>query len=140
MCVYFFTPDQYTNLTITALAYSAQIAQVILPFSFFATLLRAAYLIFFRAQTLQHGINTVEVAASTAINQQRIEGEKRIMLKKTFFKLTGGRPMTCIEYYFHDNKTQRPVYRFQDGLGRYWMAHTKWATHRIESVNKTFPG
>lgn len=58
-----------------------------------------------------------------------------IMLKKILYTLTGGRPMTCIEYYFDDRKAKRPVYRYQDRLGRYWMAHSKWAKHRVESTN-----
>ncbi|WP_156792239.1 hypothetical protein [Desulfotalea psychrophila] len=58
------------------------------------------------------------------------------MMKKTFFTITGGRPMKEIEFYFNDKTTNLPVYRFQDGLGRYWMAHNRWAKHRIPSINK----
>ncbi len=59
------------------------------------------------------------------------------MIKDAFFKLTGGRPMKEIEFYFNDKKTNRPVYRFQDQLGRFWMADSKWDKNRMESVNKT---
>ncbi len=58
------------------------------------------------------------------------------MIKETFYKLTGGRPMTELEYYFNDKSTNRPVYRYQDKLGRFWMAHTKWDRNRKESVNE----
>lgn len=61
------------------------------------------------------------------------------MLKKTFFTLTGGRPMKEVEFYFTDKKSNQPVYRFQDGLGRYWMAHGKWSKHRIPASNTTIP-
>ncbi len=57
------------------------------------------------------------------------------MIKETFYKLTGGRPMKEIEFYFTDKKTNRPVFRYQDQLGRYWMAHSKWDKNRIKSVN-----
>lgn len=57
------------------------------------------------------------------------------MLKKAFFTITGGRPMTEVEFYFNDKKNNLPVYRYQDGFGRFWMAHSKWGKHRIPSVN-----
>lgn len=57
------------------------------------------------------------------------------MIKETFYKMTGGRPMIELEYYFNDKKTNRPVYRYQDKLGRFWMAHSKWDRNRKQSVN-----
>ncbi|MGL1931273.1 MAG: hypothetical protein OCC45_05880 [Desulfotalea sp.] len=57
------------------------------------------------------------------------------MLKKLFYTVTDGRPMTELEFYFNDKKTQLPVYRYKDYFGRYWMANSKWSKERIVSVN-----
>jgi len=59
------------------------------------------------------------------------------MLKTAFFRLTGGRPMNRLEYYFQDPAKEKPVYRFQDGLGRFWMAHSRWSIRRVKSLNHT---
>lgn len=59
------------------------------------------------------------------------------MFKKAFFTITDGIPMKQMEYYFNDKKTDRPVYRYQDGLGRFWMAHNRWGKGRVPSVNKS---
>ena len=58
------------------------------------------------------------------------------MLKKAFFTITGGLPMKELEFYFNDKNAKLPVYRYQDGLGRFWMAHNKWGKGKMPSVNQ----
>lgn len=53
------------------------------------------------------------------------------MLKNLFFKLTGGRPMKYVASMFIDVVSGEPVNRYEDRLGRSWMASSPWAPFRV---------
>lgn len=44
------------------------------------------------------------------------------MFLKLFWCLTGGRPMKQLDYRFTDQVSGESVYRWQDKLGRLWLA------------------
>jgi hypothetical protein len=46
-------------------------------------------------------------------------------------KITDGRPMECFGLHFPDVVSGKPVYRFRDLRGRWWMAEHKWALFRV---------
>ncbi len=48
------------------------------------------------------------------------------------WKLTGGRPMRCIEQRFMDQITWEPVYLWEDRLGRFWLATHSWSMFRVK--------
>lgn len=52
--------------------------------------------------------------------------------KILFFKITGGRPMIDLGHYFTDTVTGESVRKYQDRLGRHWMATGAWSLFRCE--------
>lgn len=46
-------------------------------------------------------------------------------------RILGGRPMRRVEYAFTDRVTGKPVFRWKDSLGRYWLAEHAWALFRV---------
>ena len=53
-------------------------------------------------------------------------------MKKIFYKLTGGRPMTKLQFEFTDVICGEPVYSFVDKLDRKWLATNKWSLFRVK--------
>lgn len=52
-------------------------------------------------------------------------------LSKALSRLTGGRPMHSPEHRFTDVVSGRPVYLWQDTLGRSWLAEGAWSLFRV---------
>lgn len=52
------------------------------------------------------------------------------------WKLTGGRPMTFVNFRFTDVVNGLPVHHFHDRLGRDWLAHGRWSLFRV-GINPT---
>lgn len=51
---------------------------------------------------------------------------------QTLNRLTGGRPMKYINESFRDIVDGRMVNLYEDGMGRKWLAHHRWALFRVE--------
>lgn len=55
------------------------------------------------------------------------------MKTSDLWRLTGGRPMTCLEYAFTDVVNGRGVWLWCDRLGREWLAHGSWSAFRVRA-------
>jgi len=56
-------------------------------------------------------------------------------MKKLFYFLTGGRPMTLSSVPgFRDIVVNEMVFYFRDYYGRLWMAGSRWSWFRVKSV------
>ncbi len=53
------------------------------------------------------------------------------MVKKIFYKLTGGIPMEKLDFAFTDSVSGEMVYHYKDKLGRMWLATGAWASFRV---------
>ena len=58
-----------------------------------------------------------------------------MIMKKIFYKLTGGRPMDKIRFEFDDVVSGEKVYSFVDKLDRKWLATNKWSLFRVKNNN-----
>lgn len=45
--------------------------------------------------------------------------------------LSGGRPMQRVEHRFTDVVSGKPVYLYEDRLGRRWLAEHGWSIFRV---------
>lgn len=59
------------------------------------------------------------------------------MLMRFYNFLTGGRPMRRREWLFTDVVSGNRVYRYEDRLGRSWMAEGPWSWFRVEAKAPT---
>ena len=55
------------------------------------------------------------------------------LIKRFFYKLTGGRPMIYKDHAFIDVVSGREVKYYTDYFGRNWMANTKWSSFRVKT-------
>ena len=51
--------------------------------------------------------------------------------KVLLIKITGGRPMIYLGFNFRDVVSGESVNDYQDKLGRYWLATSRWAIFRV---------
>lgn len=58
------------------------------------------------------------------------------MIKRLFFKLTGGRPMRHVPSQFMDFDGNKIRELYVDGNGRTWMAEGPWSWKRV-GINPT---
>ena len=56
------------------------------------------------------------------------------MIKRLFFRLTGGRPMTRTGTGFVDTVSGQNVDMYVDGRGRYWLANGRWSWFRVKPI------
>lgn len=47
--------------------------------------------------------------------------------------ITGGRPMTRIDFRFYSIVTMNPVYCYEDYFGRRWLAEGSWSFFRVKT-------
>ena len=52
-------------------------------------------------------------------------------MKNFLYRLTGGRPMDCLELGFRDCVVGKPVWYWRDKFGRRWMAFSAWSFFRV---------
>lgn len=55
------------------------------------------------------------------------------MIAKLVSVLLGGRPMEQVELAFIDRVSGKPVYRWRDKFGRYWLAESAWSRFRVRT-------
>jgi len=53
--------------------------------------------------------------------------------KKAFYRITGGRPMRIKYLAFVDEVSKRPVFKFTDCYGRWWLAEHRWSKFRVRT-------
>lgn len=56
---------------------------------------------------------------------------RSLRLKELFYQLTGGRPMTLLEFRFTDKISGEPVYLARDKHDRLWLTSSPWAMFRV---------
>jgi len=52
------------------------------------------------------------------------------------WKLTGGRPMTRLEFAFTDRVTGKSVHYWRDRLGREWLAEGAFSLFRVPTESR----
>ncbi|KRA00275.1 hypothetical protein ASD64_01500 [Mesorhizobium sp. Root157] len=55
-------------------------------------------------------------------------------------KLLGGRPMKLMGFAFTDIVVGKPVFYWQDTLGRDWLAHGAWSIFRVPAGRSILDG
>lgn len=58
-------------------------------------------------------------------------------MRKFLAVILGGRPMTRICYAFTNAVNGKPVYYFDDRLGRQWLAEHAWSRFRVSLSTPT---